>query len=238
MRFSAILATAAIITPAVLAASGKAHDGSTNRANDHGLGIDQLDLADGLLKVKGVDLGHVLRRDEEMPGYTDGKNDGTMLPPSNADLSAPANEDSKDSSTPTSTEPNSEEDVDMLDPSSMPAPSGQEAGYPGGRAYIRSRALHAREDDDEDSYAENYCDPETDDDCDGEAYAVEDEGEPDSDNAKYLARVKRAREQHMKAKRATHNLKQASRREVVERSRHGRRAGSRPSASPRPATRI
>lgn len=236
MRFSTILATAAIITPAVLAASGKGHHGSSrgaHRNDDHGLNIDNLDLAEGLVKIKNIELGHQ-RRAEEMPGYTDGKDDAIAEPSPNAELAN--NGDDKtgsDAKQPSQTVP--EDDNEMLDPSSMPESSGQEAGYSGVRGYIRSRALQGRQyDDDENAYGEDCG--EHDEDCgpDSESYA-EDE-DPDSDNEKYLARIKRAREQHLKAKRAGHALKQASRREVVERSRMGRRTGSRPSASPRPAS--
>lgn len=240
MRFSAFLATAALITPAVLAASGKGHHGTTHRQKDHGLGIDQLDVDDGLIRIRDVELGQLHRRDEEMPGYTDGKNDGIMEPSPNAELAHPNGQGQGSITNPTAIEPENSNEDDMLDPSAMP--SGSEAGYPGTRSYIRARALQARQEDydeDEDNnYAQKSCDPDNED-CDGEAYAEDDDDndEPDSDNAKYLARVKRAREQHLKAKRAAnHNLKQASRRDVVERSRHGRRAGSRPSASPRPPT--
>lgn len=238
MRFSAFLATAAFITPAVIAASGKGHHGTTHRQKDRGLGIAQLDIADGLVKVKDVELGQLHRRDEDMPGYTDGKNDGIMEPSPNAELANPNGQVQGSNTNPTATEPENSNEDDMLDPSAMP--SGSEAGYPGTRSYIRSRALHTRQEDydedDDSSYAEKPCDPDNED-CDREAYAEDDDEEPDSDNAKYLARVKRAREQHLKAKRAVnHNLKQASRRDVVERSRLGRRTGSRPSASPRPPT--
>lgn len=258
MRLSTIFATAAFITPAVLAAShhGTAHRGA--HREDHSLDIDHLDVAQGIVKVQGIELGHNHPRSggkslaESIPGYTDAPDDGKMepSPASGAKAQAKAAEEGSDNKKqPSQTTPEQGKDGDMLDPSSMPSSDvGDESSYAPGRGYIRSRALHARQDDpedeefeedDEDNNEYSACKSEKckegDEDVDGDS----EEGEPDSDNAKYLARAKRAREQHMKAqlaKRAAgHKLKQASRREVVERSRNGRRAGSRPSASPRPA---
>lgn len=246
MRFCTILATAAFVAPAVLAASGK---GTTHRGthhNDHGINIGDIDAAQGLLKVKGIELRDLGARDdklfaEDVPGYTDGKNDGTVepSPDSNAKVQskafAPAG--TQGDGAPSKTQ---DDDVDMLDPSAMPSSgSGEEASFPPHRGYIRSRALNVRTDDegeyDEDDDDVRYtC-------ADGECPNGGDEEEDgDGQNEKYLAKVKRAREEHMKSQHAKrgaagHKLKQASRREVVERSRHGRRAGSRPSASPRPA---
>ena len=262
MRFSAaFLATAAIITPSVLAATGKAPYNLAARGIDHGLNVGPRDTSESLMKVRGLDIGNMHRREEPVPGHTDGKNDAIMKPSPNADLSAPESDEQSDSSPPTASQPTSPEssssgptpddDAKMLDPSSMPSPSpspsGEEAGYSGARGFLRPRSLDARQNDDgedEESYAETRCDPENDEDCDDErndrereAFAEQrDNEEPSSDKAKYLAKSKRAREQHMKTARANHTLKQASRREVVERAKLGRRAGSRPSASARPPT--
>lgn len=247
MRFSTIIATAAFITPAVLAASGKGAHHRGAHQDDHGIKVGDIDAAQGLLKVKGIGLGHLRARDdklfaEELPGYTNGKNDGTMEPSPDPDAKAqsksftPAGPQEDDQ--PSKTE---QDDNDMLDPSAMPSTNnGEEASFPPSRGYIRSRALNTRQNDD-DEYNEDDDDARyacADVEC-GEGGDDEEDKEDQNDNAKYLAKVKRAREEHMKSQHAKrggagHKLKQASRREVVERSRHGRRTGSKPSASPRP----
>lgn len=244
MRFSTLLATAAIITPAVLAASsgniGTALRGS--KRDSYGL-LGAQDMH----RPRDLELGHLqVRNDklfaEELPGYTDDKDDGTREPASDSSTKAQEKSDGSDTSDMDKEPTQTESGGDDLEPSAYNG--GEEASFPPGRGYIRSRALNARQDDGDDDDEHDDVRYACEQGEDGECGNDDNEGpseEPDSDNARYLAKIKRAREEHLKSINAKRNaatgykLKQASRRDVVERSRHARRTGSRPSASPRPA---